>query len=130
MSNMVQLVAEMRARLNEITKSEQALVQTLEETLNRIDQKLLQDMQNVATERESRRGSLLYELQCLAARIGAFPTADDSMATIENASPETIPAAAANSIHPPSTCGGDWRQAVNNIEADPDARIEKRISSN
>lgn len=31
MSNMIQLVVEMRARLNEIAETEQALVKTLEE---------------------------------------------------------------------------------------------------
>jgi hypothetical protein len=76
MTKMVQLVEEMRARLTQIADSEQALVRALGEALSLVDQKLLQDVRNLTTEHEARRAAILYELQGLASRIGAFPTAE------------------------------------------------------
>ena len=73
MSKMIELVEEMRARLNQITDTEQALVRALGEALSRVDHKLLQDVRNITTDHESRRGAILHELQTLASRIGAFP---------------------------------------------------------
>jgi hypothetical protein len=75
MTKMVQLVEEMRARLTQIADSEQALVRALGEALSLVDQKLLHDVRNLTTEHEARRAAILYELQGLASRIGAFPTA-------------------------------------------------------
>ena len=57
MTDMTALVEEMRARLNQISDSEQALVRALSEALTRVDQKLLQDVRNIAVDHESRRES-------------------------------------------------------------------------
>ena len=73
MSKMVQLVEELRERLNTIADGEQKLVASLREALNRFDQKLLQDVRSITAEHESRRGAILNELQGLASRMGAFP---------------------------------------------------------
>ena len=80
MTKMVQLVEEMRARLTQIADSEQALVRALGEALSLVDQKLLHDVRNLTTEHEARRAAILYELQGLASRIGAFPTAQSEPA--------------------------------------------------
>jgi hypothetical protein len=162
MSKIVQIVEEMRTRLNEITESEEELVRALREVLSCVDQKLLRDVQSVTTEHEVRRSSILHELRDLASRIGAFPTERDPMAAIAfrdhmpraaaaandihfvpaagdrcedgvNVAPfptardpivrpeyASRPAAAANSVHPHFTGGGDWRQAASNIEDDLD----------
>ncbi len=47
MSKMVQLVEELRERLNTIADGEQKLVSSLREALNRFDQKLLQDVRSI-----------------------------------------------------------------------------------
>ena len=77
MSKMVQLVEELRERLNTIADGEQKLVSSLREALNRFDQKLLQDVRSITAEHESRRGAILNELQGLASRMGAFPPPRD-----------------------------------------------------
>jgi hypothetical protein len=78
MSKMLQLVEEMHVRLNEISASEQALLRALRDALNRVDDKLMQDVRNITAEHETRRRAVLGELQGLAARIGAFPTRDSA----------------------------------------------------
>ena len=77
MSKMIQLVEELRERLNTIADGEQKLVSSLREALNRFDQKLLQDVRSITAEHESRRGAILNELQGLASRMGAFPPPRD-----------------------------------------------------
>ena len=52
MSKMVQLVEELRERLNTIADGEQKLVSSLREALNRFDQKLLQDVRSITAEHE------------------------------------------------------------------------------
>ena len=73
MSKMLRLVDEMHVRLNEISASEQTLMRTLRDALNRVDDKLMQDVRTMTAEHEARRSGVLSELQSLAARIGAFP---------------------------------------------------------
>jgi hypothetical protein len=73
MSKMLQLVEEMHVRLNEISASEQALLRALRDALNRVDDKLMQDVRNITAEHETRRRAVLGELQSLATRLGAFP---------------------------------------------------------
>ena len=75
MSKMLQVVEELRDRLGSIADQEQQLIASLREALNRFDQKLLQDVRNLAAEHEGRRGVILNELQGLASRLGVFPAA-------------------------------------------------------
>jgi hypothetical protein len=97
MTKMVQLVEEMRARLTQIADSEQALVRALGEALSLVDQKLLHDVRNLTTEHEARRAAILYELQGLASRIGAFPTAQSEPAPgLDYADPAMVAIGAAH----------------------------------
>jgi hypothetical protein len=97
MTKMVQLVEEMRARLTQIADSEQALVRALGEALSLVDQKLLQDVRNLTTEHEARRAAILYELQGLASRIGAFPTVQPEPAPgLDYADPAVVAIGAAH----------------------------------
>ena len=70
MTKLRQYVEEMRVRLSEIARDEQALVQALGDALNRLDQQLLGGVRTVATEHELRREEILGELQDLADGIG------------------------------------------------------------
>lgn len=128
MSKMIELVEEMRARLNQITETEQALVRALGEALSRVDQKLLQDVRNITTDHESRRGAILHELQSLASRIGAFPGPREAVPGLPFSEPAGKPIAAANGNRNPFT-RGDWRQAANNIEDELDSFFKDRAAS-
>ena len=129
MSKMIELVEEMRARLNQITETEQALVRALGDALSGVDHKLLQDVRNITTSHGSRRGAILHELQGLASRIGAFPVPPEPAPGFEYAGAAARPIAAANVNQRPPACGGNWRQAVNSIENELDIYVEKRAAS-
>ena len=151
MTKMVQLVEEMRARLTQIADSEQALVRALGEALSLVDQKLLQDVRNLTTEHEARRAAILYELQGLASRIGAFPTAQpDPVPGLDYADPAVVAIGAShtgmaqNRIaqsgvtqnglpatmngNPRPFSRGDWRQAASNIEDGLDVYFQDRAA--
>ena len=151
MTKMVQLVEEMRARLTQIADSEQALVRALGEALSLVDQKLLQDVRNLTTEHEARRAAILYELQGLASRIGAFPTAQpDPVPGLDYADPAVVAIGAShtgmaqNGItqngvtqnglpatmngNPRPFSRGDWRQAASNIEDGLDVYFQDRTA--
>jgi hypothetical protein len=102
----------------------------------------LQNVREITSEHGARRGDMLHELQCLATRIGSFPTSRRSMSGFERVEPAVSPieaanAPAANSI--PAVDGldaangdetflqcGDWRQAVSNIQDEPDQYFKVR----
>jgi hypothetical protein len=125
MSKMIQLVEEMRTRLTEIARSEQALVSALGEALSRVDQRLLQDVRLITSEHEVRRSAILLELQSLASRIGAFPR---EPATVGYADPAPKTLAAAND-RPPMFGRGDWRKAAGNVENEFEDLFEERAAS-
>ncbi|KAB2915830.1 MAG: hypothetical protein F9K29_12485 [Hyphomicrobiaceae bacterium] len=128
MSKMVQLVDEMAARLKQIAEAEQTLVRALGEALNRVDHKLLEDVRGIATEHESRRRTILHELQSLANRIGAFPVPHETVTSVDYAA--TVPHLAPANANEPSFGAGDWRQAASNIEDELDLFCRKRAVSN
>jgi len=129
MSKMIQLVDEMRTRLNEITEREQTLVRALGEALTRVDHRLLQDVRSITTDHEARRGAILSELQSLASRIGAFPAvAREPVAQLDHAEPALKPLAAAND-RPPMFGRGDWRTAASNIEDELDIYFKDRAAT-
>jgi hypothetical protein len=123
MSKMIELVDEMRARLKQITDAEQTLVRAMGDALQLVDERLLQDVRNIRTDHEVRRGAILQELQGLASRIGAFPVAPGLE---REATPRSITATKANRdpiAH--GSNGGDWRH---NITDDLDRYFRKRPS--
>ena len=71
-TKLIQHIDEMRARLAQTAHGERALVKSLGDALNRLDQDILQNIRNVATGHEARRGAILNELQALAGSIGRF----------------------------------------------------------
>ena len=121
---MVQLVEELRERLNTIADGEQKLVSSLREALNRFDQKLLQDVRSITAEHESRRSVILNELQGLATRMGAFPPARDTRAAVTgaDAAPPTLP----QSGRLRAVEGGAWREATDKLQTELDSYFKKR----
>jgi hypothetical protein len=125
MTNIIQLVEEMRAKLSQITSAEEELVWSLRDALSRVDEKLLHDVRTITTEHETRRGRSLHELQRLSSRIGSFPTERVGLSGLEDTK---VPAAPIADGPPISHVfrRGDWRQAANNIEDELDGFFEAR----
>ena len=125
MSKMIDLVEDMRARLDAVSGAEQALVRALAEALARVDQKLLHDVRSITTDHEARRGAILTELQGLAARMGAFPTPRESLAGI--AYGHAARPLASNDVEP-AFGRGDWREAASNIAQELEIFARERAS--
>jgi hypothetical protein len=126
MSKMVQLVEELRERLNTIADGEQKLVSSLREALNRFDQKLLQDVRSITQEHESRRSAILTELQGLASRMGAFPPPRDVRlgANTADGLPSSPSLPANGRLR--AVEGGAWREATDKLQTELDSYFKKR----
>jgi hypothetical protein len=110
MTKMLDHVDDMRTRLTDVSNHEQTLLRALSDALTRVDQALLEDVRDIARAHEVRRGLILSELHDLASRIGAFPTSHaphEALTEDDAALPRYAP-----QPHP-----GDWREAINNIDA-------------
>jgi len=129
MSEMIQLVQEMHARLNEIANGEQAFVLALGHALSRVDQQLLQDVRNIAAEHEARRGAILLELESFASRIGALPTLRKPVAGPANNDPVANPVATTNSRQQ-HLVQAPWPPVASDMQDEIDLYFEDRRSSN
>jgi hypothetical protein len=125
MTDIVQLVEEMRAKISQITNAEEELVWSLREALSRVDEKLLHDVRRIATDHETRRGHSMQELQRLSSRIGSFPIGHGAMSVAEDADPMPI-TTADGSTFSFGLRRGDWRQATSNIEDELDDFFAER----
>lgn len=85
MTTLAQQIEQMRSRVDEIARNDERLVTTLANALNRADEKLLNDVVELAEEHEARRGAILKELQVLACRLGTFPRQLDQFTKKEGA---------------------------------------------
>ena len=113
-------IEEMHARLEEISRREQILIQALDAALAEADRKLLDDVRTVAVEHEARRAVILTELESLAARIGALPVAAHEPEQLDyeelDLSNYSTLQEETSAIEAPK--GGDWRTAAQNIGSD------------
>jgi hypothetical protein len=105
MRPLLQQLEEMHIRIAETATHEERLVKALGDALTRLDDQLMQDVQTIATEHESRRTAILGELQGLASSIGMFQL------------PRPAIEAEATAYTP---IAGDWREATSNIREDHD----------
>ncbi len=127
MSKMVQLVEELRERLNTIADGEQKLVSSLREALNRFDHKLLQDVRSITAEHESRRSAILNELQGLASRMGAFPPPREQRLGAngtDGTPPPALPSTANGKLR--AVEGMAWREATDKLQTELDSYFRKR----
>jgi len=131
----------MHARLQQVAKREQLLIESLNEALCAADRRLLDDVRSVTLEHEARRAVILEELQTLASRIGAFAAdgpplpmlEDDALELPYYAPDEALPvdsdkpkAEADNRVDYVPSNGGDWRKAAEKIRDDFDLRFDRR----
>ncbi len=72
MRPLLQQLEEMHIRIAETATHEDLLVKAIGDALTRLDDQLLQDVQSIATDHETRRTAILGELQGLASSIGMF----------------------------------------------------------
>ena len=126
MSRMVQLIDEFRERLTTVAESEQKLVSSLREALNRYDQRLLQDVRSITAEHETRRSVILNELQTLASRMGAFPAPRDSRLGVNEATPAEGRTALPANGRLRAVEGGAWREATDKLQSELDTYFRKR----
>jgi hypothetical protein len=105
-TKLIQHIDEMRTRLAQTANTERSLVEELGDQLNRLDQELLQNIQNVAAGHETRRGAIFNELQALAGSIGKFLPAREPVERV---------AISHDNGHPNAPAGGDWRKAAMNV---------------
>jgi predicted house-cleaning noncanonical NTP pyrophosphatase (MazG superfamily) len=88
-------IEQIRSRMEGIAKSEGRLVAELAEASKRADEKLRNEVAELAEDHMARRGAILEGLQALAGRLGAFPQQLEQL-TEERAAPklqshQTIP---------------------------------------
>jgi hypothetical protein len=112
MSTLVQQIEQMRARIEEIAKSDGRLVAALAEAMKQADEKLLHDVVELAEEHEARRGSVLEELQALACRLGTFPRQLDHVPSEERAAPRELEQRQAIPLNLSVRNRGDWRDGI------------------
>jgi hypothetical protein len=128
MSKMLQVVEELRDRLGSIADQEQRLIASLRDALNRFDQKLLQDVRNIAAEHEGRRSVILNELQGLASRLGVFPAASPIRSSQVNSEvrPELSAAASGNEASLTSRLRTVEREATDKLQNELESYFRKR----
>jgi hypothetical protein len=114
MTTLAEQIETMRVSMHDVAHKEERLVRSLGETLNSVDEKLLDRVRTVTVEHGARRSLILHELQMLASRMGAFPQTKNDHAILEDHAAESdffdIPAPSR-----PFIARGDWRVAASNI---------------
>ena len=112
MSTLVQQIEQMRARMEEIAKSDGRLIAALADAMKRADEKLLHDVIELTEEHEARRGTILEELQALACRLGTFPRQLDQLPTEERAPPRELESRQSIPLNLNLRSRGDWRDGI------------------
>ena len=132
MSKMLQVVEELRDRLGSMADQEQKLIASLRDALHRVDEKLLQDVRNIAAEHEGRRSVILNELQGLASRLGVFPAASPTRASQVNSDVRAELSGPASGNEASLTTrlraveSGAWREATDKLQNDLESYFRKR----
>jgi hypothetical protein len=88
MSTLIEQIEAMSIRMNELATEEHELVRTLGEELAGVDQRLLEEVRNVAAAHDARRGAILRELQMLAGRMCSLHGPREPAAALEHARQE------------------------------------------
>ena len=96
MTILAQQIEQIWSRMEEIAKSEGRLLAELAEASKRADEKLRNEVAELAEDHMARRGAILEGLQALAGRLGAFPQQLEQLTKEERAPPklqshQTIP---------------------------------------
>lgn len=136
MKSVLEQIEEMRTRLTQTNTNERALVRSLGEALNRIDDELLHEVRMVTAQYNARRSAIMEELQTLAATIGTLPNySHHPMAALEDEESGSLPQDETDPgelphyeppavDHQPRVLGrGDWRQATTNIQDELDFHL-------
>ena len=113
MSNIPEIIENMRVQLSGISNREKTLAAALENAMRSGDEGLLQDVRRLTREHDVRRGTILTELENLGSRLGKFPSEQKKPV----AGTEYAEASAKRPGVGHQPIGrADWRVAVSNIE--------------
>ena len=107
MTTLAQQIEQMHSRVDEIARNDERLVTALANALARADEKLLNDVVELAEEHEARRGTILKELQALARRLGVFPRQPEQFPRTEGA-PRELEARQTFPLNLSVRARGDW----------------------
>ena len=125
MSTLIEQIEAMRIRMNELVTEEHGLViRTLGEGLAGVDQRLLEEVRNVAATHDARRGAMLRELQMLARRMGALHRPRQPVAALEDAAQEER----SHGTAPVLNGGVEWRQTAASIQDELAYHLKLRAS--
>ena len=67
---------QMRIRMNDVARREHEMAAELDAAVRGMDEQLLHKVRSIAAEHETRRATILNELQLLAAQLNGFPQQD------------------------------------------------------
>lgn len=101
----------LRNQMRQVAVQEEALLRSLSESINAVEDQLLQQVREIAAAHENRRTQLLDELRGIADRMGTLPSAPAPTAH----TPVFFDRA---SSVPVVNSGADWRHAARAIEND------------
>jgi hypothetical protein len=105
----------LRNQMRQVAVQEEAMLRSLSESINAVEDQLLQHVREIAAAHESRRTQLLDELRGLAERMGTLPAATPPH-RLETAHAPVFSGFTASV--PVVNSGADWRHAARAIEND------------
>jgi len=129
MAKLLQQIDHVSTHLTETFRNEQALVKSLGDALNDLDQRLLRDIRQIGADHQTRRGSILDALEDLAASIGSFQPQQETPAPQLAVSPQPLAAPRPAPVPEQVDYGyhytppGDWRQATKNVNLQDDLEV-------
>ncbi len=116
MAKLLQQIAHVSTHLAETFRNEQALVKSLADDLNNLDQQLLRDIRQVAADHQIRRGTIFNALVDLAGSIGMFPPQHEHRLPepVTTPQPGAVVPEQIDYGHQYGLPAGDWREATKN----------------
>ncbi|MDX2205706.1 MAG: hypothetical protein NW223_23345 [Hyphomicrobiaceae bacterium] len=106
----------LRDQMRQAALQEEAMLRSLAESINAVEEMLLQRVRDIAAEHGARRSQLLDELRGLAGRIGTLPAVTESSRLEGGVVPVMFSLASSEAAVARS--GADWRHAARAIADD------------
>ena len=88
-SRLTEQLEQMRIRMNDVARREHEMAAELDAAVRSMDEQLLHKVRSIAAEHETRRATILNELQLLAAQLNGFPQQDRHRVPI-SAAPQSL----------------------------------------
>lgn len=108
-------IESLRGQMRQAALQEEAMLRSLAESINAVEDQLLQRVREIAAEHGARRTQLLDELRGLAGRMGVFPADNDAPRIEAGATPVLYELTPSEAF---ARSGADWRHAARAIADD------------